>query len=584
MTADEAMRLDILSDLRASDKLCPYRIEVAVEDATIVLTGEVETWDEVVAAGYLAARRRGVRNVVNELTAKRVPRPGAAAASPWPAEGPPLPGWTDHADVVIIGGGVIGTAIARELSRYQLEIVLLERSADVAAGASKANNGMVHPGVDPEPGSLKATLNVRGNALFGAVCADLDVPFVRSGLCGVTLTDQDAALLPLLRARAEANGVPGVEVLDRQETLRRVPGLTLRVTGAFWAPTTAMTSPYQLTVAYAENAVANGVRLFLETAAVGLDIVGGRVAAVRTNRGPIAARWVINAAGVYADEVSAMTGHKEFTIHPRRGVLMVFDRQATDPGPSIGHFGLGMPEHSKGGGAMVTVDGNLELGPDAEELPGRDDVAVTAEGLRFVIAKWSGILPGFPLDSVIAYFAGLRAATYTEDFHVALSRKVGRLIHVAGIQSPGLASAPAVAEMVTGLLRSDGLSLIERHDWQPVRRAPPRVAGLAPEALAELVAKDPAHGRLVCRCERVSEAEIKRAIGGPVPAGTIDAIKRRTRAGMGRCQGAFCGPRVAAILSGELRRPITELTKDGPGSWLFAGRTKAQGDLNSTTQ
>ncbi|MHB8927540.1 MAG: FAD-dependent oxidoreductase [Bacillota bacterium] len=572
-SADEALRLEVQADFDRLPELAGYQLRATVGDAVVTVSGRVETWDEVVAAGHLAAEHRGVRNVVNEVRAARVDP--AALAPRWPPPAPPLPGWVDEADAVVIGAGVIGSAIARELSRYRLRVVFLERSSDVACGASKANNGMVHPGIDPEPGSLKAVLNVRGNALFGTVCRDLDVPFSREGFYGLTLTPEDAAILPLLKARADVNGVPGVEVLDREELRRRLPQATPRATGAFFTPTAAMTSPYKLTVAYAENAVANGVRLFLETAVVGLDVEGGRVTGVRTNRGPIAARWVINAAGIYADEVSAMTGNKEFTIHPRRGALMVFDRQESGtPGASVGWFGLGMPKHSKGGGAMFTVDGNMEWGPDAEEVPDREDTAVTAKAIAEVVEKFHGLLPEFPKEAVIAAFAGLRAATYTEDFHIAPSPKVGGLVHVAGIQSPGLASAPAVAEMVVDILRAEGLLLIERDGWNPFRVEPPHVAGLPPEALTELVGRDPAYGRIICRCETVSEAEVRQAIHGLIPATTIDAVKRRTRAGMGRCQGGFCGPRVAAVLAEERRCPPTEVTKDGPGSWLFAGRTR----------
>ncbi|MHB0886370.1 MAG: FAD-dependent oxidoreductase [Bacillota bacterium] len=574
--ADEALRQEVQADLDASPELSRFHLRASADDGVVTIDGGVETWDEVVAAGYLAAERRGVRDVVNAVWAARVPPPVLEAA--WPPPGPPLPGWVAQADVVVIGAGVIGAAIARELSRYRLTTVVLERSSDVACGASKANNGMVHPGIDPEPGSLKAILNVRGNALFEEVCRELDVPFTRDGLYGLTLTAEDAAILPLLKARGDVNGVPGVELLDREELLRRVPGATPRATGAFFCPTAGMTSPYRLTLAYAENAAANGSRLFLETAVIGLDVEGGRVTGVRTNRGPIAARWVINAAGIYADRISAMTGHQEFTIHPRRGALVIFDRQESGPaGPSVSWFGLGLPKHSKGGGAMLTVDGNMEWGPDAKEVADREDTAVTSEAARQVVEKFSGLLPEFPRNAVIAAFAGLRAATYMEDFHIAPARRVGGLIHVAGIQSPGLASAPAVSGMVLDLLRAEGLLLIERDGWQPRRVEPPHVAGLAPKALAELIDRDPAYGRIVCRCETVSEAEVRAAIRGLVPATTVDAVKRRTRAGMGRCQGGFCGPRVATILAEELGRPPTAITKDGPGSWLFSGRTRARG-------
>lgn len=561
---------ELVAELFRENDLEQFNLSISENDGLVRLSGNVPYWRQVVLAGHLAGGLRGVRGVVNEITATEEQPPPYRA----PEGNPDLIG---RADVVIIGAGIAGCAVAMELSRYKLDVVLLEKEADVACGASKANNGMVHSGIVQEPDSLRSRLNVRGNALFEALCRRLDVPFTRCGLVGLVFNEAELFLLELIKARGDNSGIP-VKVIGREEALALEPSLSPEIKGAFLAPSTAMTSPYLLTVACAENAVANGVNLFLNTEVTALEQKQGRLHKVITSRGSFIARWCINAAGVYAGRVAAMAGPPEFTIHPRKGELLIFDPESR-PGHAAmatGILALGQDPYTKGGGTMLTVDGNPEWGPSAFEVPDPEDTAVTREGIDRVLEKFKPLLPGFnPGANLITYFAGVRAATYTEDFHIAPSRHMHGLLHVAGIQSPGLAAAPAIAELVLEILAREGLELVEKENYEPRRRSPLRFRELPSKEQNRLINKDPRYGHIVCRCEQITEAEIANALHRPVPALTLDAVKRRTRAGMGRCQGGFCTPRVLLIMARELGIPLEKLTKNGPGSPLFSRQTKA---------
>ncbi len=559
----------LIEEMFADNGLGEFNLTITEEDGRVHLAGEVPRWEQVVRAGQLAGTLRGVKSVVNEIKAQEVtPQPYQA-----PAGNPKV---IDSADVVIIGAGVVGAAIARELSRYKLKIILLEKDADVGCGASKANNGMVHSGIVQEPDSLRSELNVKGNAMFPQLCAELDVPFCQSGLMGLVFKEEELFLLDLIKARGQSAGIP-VEVISREQALAMEPSISPEVKGAFLAPSTAMTSPYKLTVAYAENAVSNGVSLYLETEVTALEQKSGRIHKVVTNRGSFLTRYCINAAGIYADRVAEMAGPPEFTLHPRKGELLIFDGEdtANHAAMATGILALGQDPFTKGGGTMLTVDGNPEWGPTAYEVPDREDTSVSREGLERIIEKFSPLMPGYDArKSLITFFAGVRAATYTEDFHIAPSRHLGGLIHVAGIQSPGLVAAPAIAELVLEILAAEGLQLEEKENFNPYRRDITHFKNLDEAQRAALIRKDPRYGHIICRCEHVTEGEIIEALHRPVPARTLDAVKRRTRAGMGRCQGGFCMPRVSLLMARELGIPLEKLTKSGPGSPLFSRRTK----------
>lgn len=467
---------------------------------------------------------------------------------------------TAKADVVIVGGGIVGTAIARELSRYQLDVVLVEKEPDVAMGTSKANSGILHAGFDANPGTLKALTNVRGNKLYREIYQDLgiDIKFIGS-LVVATSEDEMVTLYELLE-RGRKNGVPGLEILDKQTVLEREPNLSPKVLGALWAPTGGVMCPFGATIAFADNAVRNGVKIYTECPAEEIVAENGQVIGVKTAKGFIAAKYVINAAGLYADDISRSAGDNSFNIKPRKGEYILFDKTVADlvntvvfPTPS---------KVSKGILVSPTVHGNLFIGPNAVDIEDKDDLATSPEGLKEIIAGACKTVPNLPLNASITQFAGLRAASNSGDFVIKASEIVKGLIQAAGIQSPGLTAAPAIAEMVVGILKDQGLALTEKTDFEPKNAPKVKFHELTNEERAEVIAKNPLYGRIICRCESVTEGEIVDAIHAPCGAKTVDGVKRRTRAGMGRCQGGFCGPRVTAIIARELNIPVTEVRKD----------------------
>lgn len=475
-------------------------------------------------------------------------------------------------DVVIIGGGVIGCAVARALSRYELKITLIEKEEDVASGTSKANSAVIHAGFDAKPGTWKARMNVRGNALYPSLCHELDVPFKRLGSLVVAVEEEEVPVLVELLERGRQNGVEGLAIVGREELLRLEPNLNPRAVAALHAPTAGIVCPYELTVALAESACINGVKFLLATPATGVVVEEGRVKGVETPRGFIAARFVVNAAGLYADEISRLAGAEEYTITPRKGEYLLFDKTC---GGLVKHAIFPTPSRiSKGIMVCPTVDGNLFIGPNANDVSEKTDVGVTAEGLREIVAGGLKLLPRLPLKEAITSFAGLRAVSHTDDFVIGASRRVKGFINVGGIQSPGLASAPAIAETVVEILREEGLPLVGKKDFVHGRPPKHRFRELPDRTRQELIERDPAWGRVVCRCELVTEAEVIEAIRRPPGARSLDGIKRRTRAGMGRCQGGFCSPRVLAILARELGLDPLEATKCGKGSEILKGRTK----------
>lgn len=500
------------------------------------------------------------------------------------------------ARAVIVGAGIIGCAIAREITRYTPDVVVLDKENDVACGASKANNAEVHSGIGEDAGTLKQRLNVRGNRMYDDFVAGLGVEFERQGLLIVVTprsVPPEAAesmgreqLDELLRVRipegivayGEAAGIEGLRVLSREEVLKREPNVTPEAVAGVFDPNYGLVCPYKLTIALAEHAVINGARVILNTEVTGIRVEDGEVKGVITNRGEIATGLVVNAAGVFADEVAEMAGAGGFRIHPRKGATLLFDRQVTSEyvRSSVALFRMpGMKkERSKGGGAMPTVEGNLQLGPTAVEVEDKYDTSITAEEIEEIFERFHYLLPSFPREAVISAFSGIRAPTYEEDFVIEASDRVRGFVNVAGIQSPGLASAPAIVEMVMGFLHELGVPREPRPDFDPVRPAILRFAELGDREREALISKDPRWGNIVCRCEYVTEAEVLAAIHSRIPATDMDGIKRRTRTGMGRCQGGFCEHRVAAILARELGIPVTEVTKSGDGSPLYLGQAK----------
>lgn len=480
----------------------------------------------------------------------------------------PLPP-PSRADVVVIGGGVVGAAIARELSRFELDVVLIERAPDVATGTSKANSGILHAGFDADPGTWKARLNVRGSRLYADIAEGLGIPRKATGSLVVAKTAEQLAAVEALKRRGVDNGVAGLALWSREEVLSHEPNIAADVLGALWAPTGAVVCPFLATVGLAENAIRNGVRVVTECTVTGIDVVDGKVAAVVTDRGRIETPYAVNAAGLVSGDIARMAGDDSFAITPRRGEYILFDRSV---GKLVNTVLFPTPDKvSKGILVSPTVHGNVFIGPDAVDIDDPDNKETTAVGLSGIIAGARRIVPALPLGTAITEFAGLRAAA-GKDFVIGPSPATAGLVHAAGIQSPGLTSAPAIGEAIVEMLGEIGLKLRPKAGFVPVNPVKPKFHEMDRAAQARLVADDPLYGRVICRCETITEAEIVEAIQAPCGARTVDGVKRRVRAGAGRCQGGFCGPRVTAILARELGLPVTAIRKDAAGSWLFLSR------------
>ena len=473
----------------------------------------------------------------------------------------------DQYDVLIIGAGVTGCAIARELSHTGLKIALSDACDDVAMGASRANSAIVHAGYDCVPGTLMAKLNVRGNEMFDDVCEKLNVPLLRVGSFVIAFGEEDEKELNNLLERGRANGAPGLEIISGERAREMEPKLSDDVTAALWAPTAGITCPYELTIAMSENARANGADILLRKRAAAIDYANDEFTVKFEDGTSVSAKYVVNAAGVYADEVARLIGDDSFTISPRKGEYMLLDKQALCVGTVI------FQTPSKlGKGVLVspTVDGNIFAGPTAQDKVEKNDTQTTPEGLAELKKFSLKSVPTLNLRQVITSFAGVRAQPSTGDFIIRPSDKNARFIHAAGICSPGLSSAPAIAEYVRGLIKEAGADTAERADAIYVREHAKPFRSMDAEERAEAYKRNPLYGRIICRCETVTEAEIVDAIHRG--ATTVDGVKRRTRAGMGRCQGGFCAPRVMEILSRELGVPTESLTKFGGKSYMVAGK------------
>jgi glycerol-3-phosphate dehydrogenase len=476
-------------------------------------------------------------------------------------------------DVAIIGAGVTGAAIARRLSSYKLDVALLERCADVSFGVSKANSGIIHAGFHHSPSSLKARLEMAGNLAFDALQAELGFPFRRAGIVVAAFSVEEMKVVERLYEQGVANRVPGLEIAGRERILSLEPALSTDVIGGLYAPTGGIIEPYRFVFALVESAAANGVRLF-----TGWDVASaswdGDAWRVLSAAGPeIRARWVVNAAGLFADTVSAMFGGEELAIAPRKGEEYLLDKGIAGP-PSRVIFPV-PTRSSKGVLVIPTVEGTVMLGPTAEEVEDKGDTATTPENLEQVFRLASRLVPRISKRDIITAFAGLRPTLPGDDFLIALSTKAPHLVHVAGIQSPGLTASPAIADYVKDLLRDAGLPLTEKPEWRPSIPRMERTRDHAPWELDRLVEKDPAYAHLVCRCEGVSEAEIVEAIRKGHT--TLDGIKYYTRAGMGRCQGGFCTYRIMRLIARETGLPLESVTKHGPGSELVKARVAGGG-------
>ncbi|MCL2446991.1 MAG: NAD(P)/FAD-dependent oxidoreductase [Oscillospiraceae bacterium] len=472
-------------------------------------------------------------------------------------------------DIAIIGAGVVGALTARELSRYDLRVVLLDRLNDVGAGTTRANSAIVHAGFDAPTGSLKAKYNVAGTAAMPALCELLHVPYQNTGSLVLAFDEADRNTLNDLKTRGEQNGVPGLEILEGEALFAKEPNANPTCTGALWAPTAGIVCPYELAIAGAECAASNGVEFLREFAVKAIDFTDEQFTLRADDEREICAKIVINAAGVHADEIARMIGDDSFSITPVKGEYLLLDKTQQGVVNTV-VFQCPSP---MGKGVLVspTVHGNVLVGPNAEQVDDRFSLTTTAAALQEVQQAAKRSLPDYQVRDTITSFAGLRARCDRHDFVIEPSAVNARFIHAGGIESPGLSAAPAIAAALAEMAVSNAPA---KPSWNPSRAKPIRVHELDHEEYAALVKEQPAYGRIICRCETISEGEILHAIHSPAGARDVDGIKRRTRSGMGRCQGGFCGTKLLEIIAHELDMPMEDVTKSGGNSQVLLGRTK----------
>lgn len=473
-------------------------------------------------------------------------------------------------DVIIVGAGVTGCAIARELSRYSCSVLVLERAWDVCEGTSKANSGIVHAGFDAVPGSWKARLNLEGSRKMEALSKELDFPYRRNGSLVLCFCQEDRQALTRLYEQGLRNGVEGLEILEGEEVRKLEPNVSEKVVAALHAPSGAIVCPFGLTIALAENAVENGVEFRLGTEVEKIEPVEGGYRLTTAN-GVYEAKALVNAAGVYADIFHNMVSGRPIHITPRKGEYCLMDRKA---GACVGHTLFQMPT-ALGKGVLVTptVHGNLLTGPTAADVEDRESLGTTREGLDELLGRAALSVKNLPVRQVITSFAGLRAHEGGGDFILGQPEDAPGFFDAAGMESPGLSCAPAVGSYLAEEV-GKYLSLEKKANFKAVRKGIPSMGAASPEERRRLAAENPLYAKVVCRCEMVTEGEIVDAIRRPLGASTLDGVKRRTRAGMGRCQAGFCTPRVVEILARELGQDPGQITKRGPGSELLSGHHK----------
>lgn len=556
-------------ELNKNEKLSKFHIEAIINERKIVfLNGEVDEWQQVVEIGHLAGKLHGIKGVVNKITSKDYIKPIRNIEE---IDKGKKQGHIDEADIVIIGAGVSGAAIARTLSKHDLKIIIIEKNSDISEGTSKANNGMIHPGHDPKYGTLKAKCNVKGNEMYTKWAKELNFHLSRPGQLVIAINEEEVKKLESIYENALKNKVLGVKLVSSKEAKELEPNLDIEIVKAIWLPSAGFVEPYEVTEALIENAIDNGIKLMLETEVLDIELNDKKVRSVITNKGIINTKCVINAAGIFADDIAEMVKDEFYTIHPRRGALFIFDKISGEKSTNANISTL-PSNYSKGGGNMKTPAGNPLWGPSAKEVPNKDNVGVDEEDYNEVMKKV--LTKGITKKDVITYFSGIRASSYTEDFIIEASDIVKGFIHVAGIQSPGLASIPAIAEMVEEIYLDLYPKTNQKEYYNPIRKKPIIFRELTREEQDKVIKENPKYGHIICRCETVTEGEIIDAIHGKIPATTVDAIKRRTRSGMGRCQGGFCGPRVIEILARELNIEQTEVTKRGKGTEILVSKNR----------
>ena len=473
-------------------------------------------------------------------------------------------------DVVIIGAGVSGSASARELSRYKVNACVIEKTEDVCSGTSKANSGIVHAGFDAPEGSLMAKLNVEGNLMMEELSKELDFPFKKNGSLVICLSEEDMPKLKELYDRGIRNGVKELKILNKEEVLELEPNITDDVYAALYAPTGGIVCPFGLNIALAENANTNGIEFRFNTEAQDIEKIDGGFI-IKTNQGDIKTKYIVNAAGVYADKFHNMVSQNKINITARKGEYCLLDKTA---GNHVSRTIFELP--GKMGKCVLvspTAHGNLIVGPTSTDIDDKEGVNTTREGLDTVIGKSSMNVKNIPMRQVITSFSGLRAHEDNHEFIIKELEDAKGFIDCAGIESPGLTSSPAIGKMVADILK-EKLNLEENPNFVGTRKGILDPNTLSLEERNQLIKEQPAYGNIICRCEMITEGEIIDAIRRPLGAKSLDGVKRRTRAGMGRCQAGFCSPKTMEILERELSISMFDITKAGGESNMVLGLVK----------
>lgn len=475
-------------------------------------------------------------------------------------------------DYVVIGAGAVGCAIARELSKYEVSVIVVDKRDDVGGNASKSNSAIIHTGYDAKPGTLESQLVVAANPMYDQLAKDLDVPFERIGALLPAVTDEQFEQLPAIKQKAFDNHVYDVEYLSAQTMREMEPNLNPEVKGGLFIPRESIIDPFILVQALAENAYANGVSFMLETEVTDIEVVNGAVRKVITTQGDIEADCVINAAALHCDDIAAMVGKADYKVVPRRGQFFILDKN-TDT--KVNHIVLPIPTKITKGKLMTpTIHGNMLVGPTAEDLDDKENSATTTAGLDSIAADVRRLVPKVNLRDAITEYSGLRPNRNPEGLHVDTWEDLDGYVNLSGVRSTGLTLSVSMGKYVVERIRQTGRALTLKDNLIRTREGIPRFRELGEQEREALVAADPRYGQIICRCETITEGEIVNAIHRPIGAKTMDAVKRRVRAGMGRCQSGFCGPRVMAILARELKVPEEAINKNLAGSYMVTGAVK----------
>ena len=564
---------------RAVNKIAPS-VKVEEYRGCVRLTGELDNWADIYRCGRAAVCKKSL-GVLNDIKLKGF------------HEEPKRPTLQDDAvdgqtpDVLVIGGGIVGCAVARELTRLDVSVLLVEKCNDVACGASSRNDGCIHPGIDLKKGQQKLKYVLAGNKAYTALAEELGLQLKRWAQTFIFSTKWENAIIPpLYKLRAKQLGVEGVRHLTPKQLKEIEPNPPRWATGAMYMATAGMVSPYKTTIALIDNAIENGAKVSLNTYVKGMKVENGKIVSVDTNRGTIYPKVVVNCAGIYSDVIADMAGDRTFTIHPRKGTDIILDKKRVGYALSSyarSYFAPLPPEarpdnkeqvgHTKGGGVMRTVDGNILVGPDAHEVPSREDYSTSMQDIDNIIKKQKLAQPMLNKGDIITYFSGTRAATYEEDFVVRRGIFTSNIYEAAGIQSPGITAAPAIACDIRDWVKQD-LGAKDNKSFNPVYKHTPRLADQPDSVREEYIERNSDYGEIICRCEEVSKGEIIDALNSPLKVATIDGIKRRVRPGMGRCQGGFCSPLVAKIIAEHEGIEIEDVLKGDEGSVIVYGNTK----------